>query len=181
MRFRKLILVRHGETNTNVGGKLHVRDDPRGLNEHGRHQMERVLNRLREFAPEHIYSSRERRSIESAEIVSRGFGLPVHVVDGLAERSWGVLAGRPWSEIKAVLDPLTLDERYNYEPLQGESWKSFEQRLLDTLELILRQNSGTVVLVTHAGAIRALMPHLLGLPKEESFRYDPANASVTAC
>mgnify|MGYP001597684081 CR=1 FL=1 len=29
------------------------------------------------------------------------------------------------------------------------------------------------------GAIRALMPFLLGVPKEESYAYDPDNASLT--
>lgn len=34
------------------------------------------------------------------------------------------------------------------------------------------------MVVSHGGAIRALMPHLLGVPKEESFKYDPDNASL---
>ena len=34
-------------------------------------------------------------------------------------------------------------------------------------------------MVTHGGAIRALLPFLLDVPKEESFKYDPENASIT--
>jgi broad specificity phosphatase PhoE len=36
-----------------------------------------------------------------------------------------------------------------------------------------------LVIITHGGVIRALMPYLLGVPKEESFKYDPPNASIT--
>jgi len=38
----KLILIRHGETNTNALGKLHVSDDDESLNSVGRAQMENL-------------------------------------------------------------------------------------------------------------------------------------------
>jgi len=176
----KLVLIRHGETAKNVKGKLHNYDDPEILSNAGREQIGKTANRLKDFNPAMIYSSKEKRAIQSAEILSKELGVPSESVEGMQERNWGVFSGKPWSEVKAVLDPMTLDERYNYVPPQGESWKQFEKRLIDAVELALKQNTGkTIVMVTHGGAIRALMPHLLNVPKEESFKYDPANASVT--
>jgi broad specificity phosphatase PhoE len=43
--------------------------------------------------------------------------------------------------------------------------------------LTLNKNK-TIVIVSHLGGIRALMPYLLGLPREESFKYNPENASM---
>lgn len=176
----KLILVRHGETAKNVKGKLHGYDDPEVLNDVGRRQIEKTANKLKEFNPTIIYCSKEKRAIQSAEILSKELGISFEPIKGMQERNWGIYSGKPWSEVQVVLDPMTLDERYNYVPPQGESWKEFEERLVGAVEQVLRENKDkSIVMVTHGGAIRALMPHLLSVPKEESFKYDPANASIT--
>ena len=76
---------------------------------------------------------------------------------------------------------MSLEERYTYIPPEGESWQEFETRLIASLKRILNENQGkTIVVVSHGGAIRASMPYLLNVPKEESFKYDPANASITS-
>jgi broad specificity phosphatase PhoE len=63
---------------------------------------------------------------------------------------------------------------YLFLPPQGESRQQFETRLINSLTTLIRQNSkDNLVIITHGGAIRALMPYLLGVPKEESFKYDP--------
>ena len=75
---------------------------------------------------------------------------------------------------------MTLDERYNYVPQGGESWKTFETRLIDAIKRISKKHeNNNIIIVTHGGAIRALMPFLLGVSSEESFKYDPDNASLT--
>ena len=47
----KLILIRHGETEKNVIGKLHQADDPEVLNFKGRRQMQNLAQKLRVFLP----------------------------------------------------------------------------------------------------------------------------------
>ena len=73
---------------------------------------------------------------------------------------------------------MTLEERFNYVPPNGKFWKQFDKRLKLKLDETMSKNK-TVVVVTHRGAIRTLIPHLLGSPKEESSKYDPSNASLT--
>jgi len=176
----KLILVRHGETEKNVSGKLHSSSDPEVLNKKGRNQMETTAKYLLSFKSWIIYGSKEKRANESAEIIAKVCKVPMKLIDGMQERDWGDFSGKSWDEIKKVLDPMSLEERYTYIPPKGESWKEFEERLIKTVNHILRENENkTVVVVTHGGAIRALMPYLLGVPKEESFKYDPDNASLT--
>ena len=179
-KITRLILVRHGETETNLNKKLHKSDDPRELNETGKKQIRKTAKKIKEYNPDIIYSSKEKRALQSASIIAEACDLEVCEIDGLQERDWGKFSGKTWPEIQAVLDKMTLEERFNYVPSGGESWKQFDSRLKSRLDEIIGKNNGkTIVVVTHGGAIRALMPHLLGAPKEESFKYDPSNASLT--
>ena len=176
----KIFFIRHGETDKNVGNKLHEKGDIETLNKVGIEQIEKTAEALKNANISVIFFSREQRAQESSEILSNILECSSILVDGFEERSWGIYSNRPWSDVKKVLDPLTLDERYNYVPPEGESWKSFEERLIEALrESIKRGNGENIGIVTHGGAIRALMPYLLRVPKEESFKYDLANASIT--
>lgn len=176
----KLILIRHGETETNVKGKLHKDKDNQTLNKTGFVQIQKTAKELFKHKPIAIYSSKEIRAIESAGIISEVCKVPHREVTGLQERNWGDFSGKPWSEIAKVLDKMKLQERYTYVPPNGESWKSFITRLKKAIKkLVVKNNRKTIIVVTHGGAIRALLPFLLDIPKEESFKYDPTNASIT--
>lgn len=176
----KLILIRHGETSKNVAKILHVVKDQESLDESGKKQIKKTATKVAEYSPSLIYSSTEKRALESAEVLSQQLNIPFSPIEDMHERNWGIYTGKPWDEVKAVLDPMTLEERYLYVPPEGESWKTFESRLVGVIRSITTQHpDGTIIVVSHSGAIRALMPFLLGVPKEESFRYDPDNASLT--
>lgn len=177
----KLILIRHGETDKNIGKKLHQAQDLESLNGKGVGQMEKTASALKTENVGIIYSSNEQRAIESGKILSRKLAVPFKIILGMQERNWGKFSGKPWPEVEAILKPMSFDERYNYVPPGGESWKEFETRLIGSLKRILNENQGkTVIIVSHGGAIRALMPYLLNVPKGESFKYDPHNASITS-
>ena len=176
----KLILIRHGETNVNVKSVLHKYEDLEKLNKVGIKQINRTAKAIEKHNPSIIYSSKEKRAVQSAEIISKQLNIPLKLIEGMQERNWGELSGKKWPEIQQILDSKSPEERYNYKPPSGESWKTFESRLKKSLrEILNKKKNQTVVVITHGGAIRALMPFLLKKPKEESFKYDPANASIT--
>ena len=176
----KLIFIRHGETEKNLNDNLHAVNDPEILNAIGRDQMKKTAIEVKTLLSSKIYTSKEQRAIESAQILSGELGIPIEKIEGVQERNWGVFTGKPWNEVKTVLDPLSLDERYEYIPPEGESWRVFESRLVAAIKKIVKHNKDkTIIVVTHGGAIRALMPYLLGVSREESFKYDPDNASLT--
>lgn len=176
----KLILVRHGETEKNTRDVLHDNFDSESLNAKGIEQVVKTAQYLKKYNPDIIITSKEIRAIETGKIISKEVNIPIKSVERLHERNWGVLSGKSWKEIQSVLDPMSFEERFNYVPEQGESWKSFENRLIETVMEIVRVNfKKNIVLVTHGGAIRALMPFLLNVSKEESYKYDPENASIT--
>ncbi len=73
---------------------------------------------------------------------------------------------------------MDLKERYTFVPPNGESWELMNHRLKVALETIGSTNKNVAV-VTHGGAMRALMPLLMDMPKEHSFQFDFDNASIT--
>lgn len=176
----RIILVRHGETDKNIQGKLHTVDDEESLNKVGIKQIKKTAGKLRKFSPAKIYSSKGKRAIESGKIIAKELTIGFETIKGMQERDWGKFSSKKWEEVQKFLDSMTLEERYLYTPPGGESWKQFESRLKKAITKILSQNKDkTIVVVSHGGAIRALMPHLLGAPREESFKYNPENASIT--
>jgi len=176
----RLILIRHGETSKNSNGKMHDSFDPEELNETGIVQIQKTAKAITNHKPDIIYCSKEKRAVQSATIIGQLLGIEYIETDGLHERNWGILSGKPWPEIQAILDPMSLEERYSYTPPAGESWQIFENRLNTAIDKILDDNPNkTIIVVTHGGFIRVLMPHLLHTSKEESLKYVPDNASVT--
>lgn len=178
----RLILVRHGETQVNVQGKVHKYGDTEQLTDNGILQINKTSDAIKKYNPSAIYCSKEDRAVQSAEILSKSLSIPIFKVGGLEERNWGDYAGLSFQEIKEIagMDKMTFKERYTFHPPQGESWKETEERLLKALNEILSRNQGkNVILVTHGGSIRIYMPTLLGVDKEESYKHDPDNASIS--
>ena len=176
----RLILIRHGQTPENVRGVIHADKSGALLNENGRNQMNLTANKLKEDGVDVIYSSTEKRAEESAQIISELCNVPYKPIDMLKERRWGKFDGKSWEDIRKILKPMSLNERYNYTPPDGESWRSAEERLRNVVVNVLQKHPGEVIaFVTHAGSIRMLMPFLLGAPIEETFKYLPDNASLT--
>jgi len=175
-----LILVRHGETETNIKGKLHLVKDLQILNETGRVQIQKTAKVLLKYKPTALYSSKAPRATKSAEIISKVCKVSAKTITGLQERNWGDYSGKSWSEITKLIEKMTPEETYTFVPPNGESWKSFTTRLKKAInQLIARHKGETMVVITHGGVIRALLPHLLDIPEEERFKYKPVNASIT--
>ena len=130
-----------------------------------------ILNTHGHF--DHVWSNDE---------LQKKLNIPLWETEGLEERNWGDYAGLTFSEIKEKvgMNKMSFEERYTFHPPNGESWKETEERLLKTLKEILSKKQGkNIVLVTHGGSIRIYIPTLLGVNKEESYKYDPDNASIS--
>ena len=175
----RIILVRHGQTNTNIKGIIHAVKDDELLNNEGVRQMRETAEKLKNFSPTKVYTSNEKRTMQSGEVIAKKFGIGLETLDEIGERDWGNFVGKQWQEVEKILNPMSLEERYTYIPPNGESWKSFESRLIKAVNKIVEENKNkTTIIVSHGGVIRALMPYLLDMPKEESFKYNPDNASI---
>jgi len=105
----------------NASNELHSVGDTETLNELGRQQIAKTAIALSQYSPTKVFSSKERRALQSAELIASSLNVPMEPIDGMQERNWGVFTGRRWSGVKAILDPMTLAERYHYIPQDGES------------------------------------------------------------
>jgi 2,3-bisphosphoglycerate-dependent phosphoglycerate mutase len=146
----RLILVRHGETEANVAGRMQGRgNDP--LTARGQQQVRAVAARLKaEGHPvEAIYTSSLLRACLTAEAIGESLGLTPRLRDGLQEMHLGDLDGTSATTLEAAM-PRTLDDRYP----NGESIREFVERIMGAFYGIAMAHPGaTVVVVSHGGVI----------------------------
>ncbi|WP_029002883.1 histidine phosphatase family protein [Azorhizobium doebereinerae] len=170
---RRLFLVRHGETDWNVAGRLQGRRDI-PLNSLGRAQAARVGRVLAQLAGGveglHFVSSPLSRALETMRILRTTLELPASDFahdPQLAELSFGQWEGMTWPEIRrrdarAVrtreLDP------WSFVPPDGESYVMLSQRAGAAVDRV----RGDAVVVTHGGVIRALLHAKAGMPAQDA-------------
>ena len=164
-----LLLVRHGETDWNRELRFQGHADP-PLNAEGRRQAHDLAARLAGERIAAIYSSDLRRAHETARIVGRTLGVDVTVVHGLREIDVGSWSGLTRDEI-AEQFPEGL-ERWieGAEGHDGETRDELRARVVEAAERIAAAHPGEqILLVSHGGALRALLTHAEGTRRERRF------------
>ncbi|PIT98212.1 MAG: hypothetical protein COT71_01950 [Candidatus Andersenbacteria bacterium CG10_big_fil_rev_8_21_14_0_10_54_11] len=161
----QLIVIRHGQTDHNVGRVLQGQrlDDP--LNAVGRREAQALVSVL---ADEHIaalYSSPLKRARETAEALAGARLLPIVFRPELMERDFGELSGQTWEDVMAVhgghMQEQNKQLRYDYTSFGGESHEQVRARLRQLLEELAAYHGGdAVAAVTHGGVIRLLHDEL---------------------
>ncbi|MCF8480641.1 MAG: histidine phosphatase family protein [Rhodospirillum sp.] len=142
------LFLRHGESTTNRAGIIAGWRDPE-LTELGREQALQAMAVLAHHPVTSIFSSPLRRAWDTAAPTSRVLGLPVEAVEGLKERNWGDLEGRPLSERPHMY----------MIPEGGESWEAFGVRIWAALES-LDPVPGMPLIVAHSGVMRVIRARL---------------------
>jgi broad specificity phosphatase PhoE len=133
--------------------------------------------------PTRIVASDLRRASESARIFAARWDLEVEHDPRLRELHFGEWDGREWGAIEAE-DGARLrawtDHWADTAPPGGETVADVAARAASFLadELAARR-SGTAVVVSHAGWIRAAVGHLLGRPVAELFDHPADHARAT--
>ncbi|PCH60699.1 MAG: histidine phosphatase family protein [Gammaproteobacteria bacterium] len=176
--FTTIDFMRHGEP---VGGSRYRGqiDDP--LSELGWQQMQDAVPD--EIPWQKIVTSPLIRCQAFAEELAQSSGLPVAVDERLQEVGFGVWEGMTRNQLRAD-DPHIL-QRFFSDPVanrpQGaEALSDFKQRVSAAIDDVVNQSPGQHVLViAHAGVIRAAMCYALGSPIEHMFRIKVSNASMT--
>ena len=96
-----LILVRHGETEWNLAGRIQGHTDSR-LTERGREEGRRVAERLANLEVAAVYASDLGRARETGEIIAAPHGLSVQTAPDLRERCYGEFEGKTLAQIPNV-------------------------------------------------------------------------------
>jgi broad specificity phosphatase PhoE len=163
----RLILVRHGETDSNKARLTLGRADVE-LNEHGRWQAQRLAASLEHEPIAAIYSSPLKRTLATAEPISSFHGLEVQVDDGLIEMDIGEMEGLTFQQVGERYPHFLqawLGDRAAHEAMPGgECLLDVQERAWQAIERIReRQEHGTVAAVTHNFVILTLICRVLGL------------------
>jgi probable phosphoglycerate mutase len=173
MRIRRLVLLRHGQTEYNAGSRMQGQLDT-DLSDLGRNQAVAAAEVLAKRQPLLIVSSDLRRALDTATTLSERSGLPVSVDTRLRETHLGDWQGLTHLEVDAAAPGARLAWRDDarWAPHGGESRVDVAARSVPLVaELVAGQAEWGVdeperplVLVAHGGLIAALTAALLGLP-----------------
>jgi alpha-ribazole phosphatase len=123
-----------------------------------------------------VYSSPLNRCCQLAESLS---GHNIITDQRLMELDFGKWEGRAWDSIKDEELQPWMKDFVDVEPPGGESYCQLYSRVTDWWEEFIKTEQGKVLLVTHAGVIRCLLSHVLGLPLENSFRLSISYGSIS--
>jgi broad specificity phosphatase PhoE len=149
---RRLLLVRHGESEWNAVGRWQGRADP-PLSPLGRRQASLAPARI--GAVDAIVASTLQRALDTACIISEGLGVgPVIVEPALQERDAGEWQGLTRVEIEAAWPGYLAEHR---RPPGYELDEPLVARVRAALDRICHEVPGDEILVvTHGGVINSL-------------------------
>jgi broad specificity phosphatase PhoE len=167
-----LCIVRHGETDWNVEGRLQGQQDI-PLNGKGRDQAAAVGRTLKRDYPETLafdfVSSPLARAQETMLIMRGEMGVDPRAYrtdELLKELTFGEWEGYTWPEMQAR-DPVSCDARlrdkWGFCPPGGESYAM----LSDRVEGWMKRLKGPTLAVTHGGVARVLLGLIAGMSQAE--------------
>jgi probable phosphoglycerate mutase len=173
----ELLLIRHAQP-------LRIDDpgdrpaDPE-LTDRGRDQAARLGRWLAPERIDAVWSSTQRRALETAAPIAAGRGLTVVEERELCEYDRDTSTYVPLEELKAERDPrwFALAEG-RWQEVFGTDPESFRARIVSAVEAIVADNPGRrVAVVCHGGVINAYAGHVLGI--DRPLWFDPGYASIT--
>lgn len=171
-------LLRHGDVE---GGRKYRghQDDP--LSELGWQQLRDNTKQKQDW--HHIISSPLKRCAEFSSELSAKYKLPLKIEPDFKEISFGRWEGKTAEELLAE-DEAGIKKYWNdpvnVTPPQGESLLDFEKKIILAWNNLLKQYTGQhVLLLSHAGVIRIILCHILGMPLTGLFRLDVALAKAS--
>lgn len=168
-------LIRHGMP---VGGRMYRGQQDHPLSDIGWQQMRQAI--AAEERWDMLFSSPLLRCSEFATEVSQRLQVPLYIDADLQEVGFGVWEGRSAGDINSM-DVATVSrfkaDPVNNRPDQAESIYHFADRVHAAWQRILQQSQGKRALVVgHAGQMRIIVHLVLGVPLQQIYRLDIANA-----
>ncbi len=162
MSIRRLILIRHGETDGQSSVRFYGSTDV-DLSESGRAQMRRVAAALRHQNVDLWVASPLRRAWRGALIANGGGRLTLEA--DFREIHFGRWEGMTQEEIQAS-DPVRYEDWQKgvegFEYPNGESREAFRARVASGVARLLSAGGSTAACVLHKGVVREIVKQLTG-------------------
>ena len=178
----KLILVRHGETETNRLGRIQgVSDTP--LNERGLEQAAAAARAVYPETPFKLYASPLRRAAQTADAIGGRVGVNAIREDGLTEMDVGEFEGLTGRQLRERFpDVMRAWDEDAFETVMpgGENLATVRERAWKTvMRLAGRHGDEKVVAVTHNFTIQMILCTVLGMPPNNFRRLRVDLGSIT--
>jgi broad specificity phosphatase PhoE len=183
--WRKLVLVRHGQTDYNVKHQLPGQLPGIPLNGDGRREAQATAAALRDLPLTAIVASPLERTMETAGYLNAGRGLAIWQDRDLLDTDYGRFSGQCWDELDKqdrTWQRFTADQLRA--PNGVESLASVQKRAVRAAERWRHaEDAGEwVALVTHADLVKLIVAHYLGMPLARAplIYIDNASAALLA-
>ena len=178
-----VLLVRHGTTPT-TGKMLPGRAPGLHLSEKGRAQASAAAERIAALtkAPSAVYASPLERTRETAAPIARALSLRVRTVPGLVEADVGHWTEKPLSRLYRAREWPTV-QRWpgGFRFPGGESFAEMSVRSMDAVLGLVAEHPGqTIVAVSHADPIKAIVAAAAGVPLDLMQRLVVSPCSISA-
>ena len=180
----KLYLIRHGQTDWNVEQKIQGHQDI-PLNAVGHSQAAALAEGMKSRPVKQIFSSPQKRAMQTAQAVAEAQNVPVIHLPSLMEIGYGAWEGRTMEEIRNSPDQKLFEDWWKHPatvaPPGGETLAHVDARCRQSWEAIkaaLREHPADVAIVSHGGTLAHLIACLLaGQP--DAKQIIPANVGIT--
>jgi len=182
-----VLLVRHGRTPT-TGQVLPGRAAGLHLSDEGLAQAEAVAERIglladgKKTGPVAVYASPLERTAETARPIARRLGLRVRSDRDLLECDFGQWTGGKLAELAKKPEWTKVQRNPSgFRFPGGESFLEMQTRMTSALARLVERHPGeTVVAVSHADPIKAVVAQAAGTPLDLFQRLTVAPCSVSA-
>jgi len=177
----RVFLVRHGETKWNTSRRFQGhRDVP--LSPVGERQAERLALRLAGESLAAVYTSDLARAVMTARAIAKPHGLCVVQLKELREIDVGDWEGMSLDELhnaRRTDVAKWLEDTVNNPIPGGESYANLRDRVVPkVMELVHAHPDASICVVSHAGPVKMILCHALGMTVDHRHRIDLANASL---
>ena len=183
-RVKRLLLVRHGETNWNREGRFQGQIDI-PLNEYGQHQAQQAGDFLKAVKIDAAVTSSMSRPKETAELILKHHpDVKLNDRKDLWEISHGTWEGKLESEIRLTDSELLDAWQAKPETVQmpeGENLNDvFERAIVAWNDIVQNAAPGTTTLVVAHDAInKAILCHVTGVGPESFWSFKQGNGAVS--
>ena len=180
--WRKLVLVRHGQTDFNIKHLLPGQLPGIPLNEQGRSEAQATANGLRDLPLTSIIASPLERTMETAAYLNANRSLTIQQDRDLLDTDYGRFSGQNYEELdksdpawtRFVTEP-------TYAPRGVESFQAVQRRAVRAAERWRHADDvgEWVALVTHADLVKLIVAHYMHVPLNSVPLINMDNAAVS--
>lgn len=183
---RNFILVRHGETQGNIGDRLQGQFDA-SLTDKGVRQAQALSRRLANTDFDAVYASDLQRAVHTAQsILNNRSNIEIQLRSELRELHYGAYEDTSWSVLQNG-DPTFFKRFIEWETRpsakfpSGESTTDLWHRVGKFANELLANHpeEATILIVAHGGSLQALLAQFLALRITDQWRFQFDNTGVS--